>query len=148
MYYRLDYIYFSDNVLPGLKRQPVFPQMNPILLQVWKTEMEKSQLPLPIIQTFTTLNKKKPKIKHPIQANVSSGKCPHDKRTQRCRDCNGNAFCTLHGVRKEICKDCGGSSICNHKRERRMCKDCKALGIGGTSLCEHYKKKSYCNECK
>ena len=72
---------------------------------------------------------------------MTSKKCEHNKRKDRCRECGGSSFCE-HDRDKSSCKECGGSSICNHKKRKQLCKEC-----GGSSLCEHNREKSKCKEC-
>ena len=41
---------------------------------------------------------------------MTSKKCEHNKRKDRCRECGGSSFCE-HDRDKSSCKECGGSSI-------------------------------------
>ena len=67
--------------------------------------------------------------------------CPHNRRRQRCRDCEGSSICE-HNRRKHDCRDCGGSQICEHDRRRSRCRDC-----GGSQICKHNKHKHICRLC-
>ena len=70
-----------------------------------------------------------------------NNKCCHDKRKNRCIDCNGSQIC-IHKRERTSCIDCGGASICIHKRQRRQCIDC-----GGASTCIHKRQRSQCIDC-
>lgn len=67
--------------------------------------------------------------------------CKHKRRKSDCVECDGGSICE-HKRRKSRCVECGGSSICEHHREKNTCKDC-----GGSSVCEHKRQKSSCKDC-
>ena len=133
--------------LPELKDPSIVMKPNPTFLEVHEQDLEflLAKLPFKDLCMFATLKptpspKQAPKQKKRL--------CRHKKRPERCRECDGRAFCKSHGIRKEFCKECGGTSMCNHGRERRMCKECFVLGTGGTSLCPvHLVRKSSCKKC-
>jgi hypothetical protein len=54
----------------------------------------------------------------------NDNKCIHNKRRERCVDCEGSSIC-IHNKRRERCVDCGGSSICIHDKRKDSCKECK-----------------------
>ena len=42
-----------------------------------------------------------------------------------------------------------GNSRCAHDRERRVCRQCKEMGVGGEALCDaHHVRKDRCSECR
>ena len=49
------------------------------------------------------------------------GKCEHNRRRSRCKECGGASICQ-HLRQRIRCKECGGTSICQHNRERSRCK--------------------------
>ena len=52
-----------------------------------------------------------------------------------------------HGHRRGLCHECkalgkGGSELCEHKRARRMCREC-----GGKDICQHNRHRHECSLC-
>jgi hypothetical protein len=68
-------------------------------------------------------------------------KCPHNKRKERCKECNGGAICE-HGKMRSRCFPCGGGEMCNHGKRRSQCRTC-----GGNEICHHDKRRVHCVEC-
>ena len=68
--------------------------------------------------------------------------CPHGKRPNLCKECDGSAIC-LHGRQRFRCKECGGGGICEHGRDRYACKKCSA-----SKKCVHGRYRSRCEECR
>jgi hypothetical protein len=76
-----------------------------------------------------------------LKCQNCSRKCIHNKRKNRCKDCDGSQICE-HNIHKNYCKECNGSQICEHSKNKSICKEC-----GGGSLCEHDKIRIRCKEC-
>ena len=45
-------------------------------------------------------------------------KCEHNKRQDRCKECDGSEMCQ-HSRTRHRCKECHGSSICQHNIEQK-----------------------------
>ena len=68
----------------------------------------------------------------PCRVKQSSKKCPHQKRIDACKECNG----CPHEKIKGNCKKCNG---CPHEKLKQNCIECNG--------CPHEKLKSACIEC-
>lgn len=93
--------------------------------------------------------KRAPRTKGPCEHGVKPrskckvcSACPHGKRRNLCKECDGSAIC-LHGRQRFRCRECGGGAICEHGRQRYTCKEC-----GGKGICEHNRHRSACKQCK
>ena len=73
--------------------------------------------------------------------NREKNKCPHGRKKNLCKECDGVSICS-HGRRRNQCKDCGGASICEHNTQRSKCKEC-----GGSQICEHNRQRNQCKDC-
>jgi len=67
--------------------------------------------------------------------------CEHNKRKERCKECNVSAFCE-HNKLKARCKSCDGTCFCEHNKRKEYCKKCS-----GICFCEHGIRKSHCKQC-
>jgi hypothetical protein len=73
-------------------------------------------------------------LKPSLNSYSAKDTCTHNKRQDRCQDCDGKNICE-HNKRQDICRDCKGSGICIHNKYKHQCKICNV----GKHVCD------YCN---